>query len=118
MAYYIFKRFSEVDPAKAHAKLTHQRLATPPNPKGAFADADQRTLHDSIVINVSRLLGGAPTRGGEEDREVEQALRHLWGITADEGAYINRECYDLPDSQVIRDLFPDGRPRPQTIVVS
>lgn len=118
MAYYVFKRFAEVDPAKAHAKLTHERLESLPIPTVDFSDSKQKDLHDRIVRNVQSLLTGAALLGGAEDRDIERSLRELWAITADDGAYVNQEFYDLPDSQIIRDLFPNGRPRPDLILVA
>ena len=112
MAYYVFKRFSEVDPAKAHAKLTHDRLEALPIPMVDFDDGAQRSAHDKVVDNVRALITGRAELGGAEDREIEQILRTFWGITGPEGAYINGEFYDLPESQATRDLFPNGRPRP------
>jgi hypothetical protein len=117
MAYYIFKRFSEVDPAKAHAKLTHERLGTLPIPKVDFSSAQQRDWRDNIDSAVKKLLAGSAMIGGAEDRLIEQSLRQLWGLSGEDGAYINREFADLPESQVIRDLFPEGVPRPDLVVV-
>lgn len=116
MAYYIFKRFAEVDPDRAHAKLTHARLEALPIPKIDFLDDRQRILHDEIVALVDAMLAGAPL-GGLEDLDIEQKLRELWGLSAEEGEYINGEFYSVPTSQVIRDLFPDGPPRPKGVVV-
>ncbi|HUY89205.1 MAG TPA: N-6 DNA methylase [Pirellulales bacterium] len=112
MAYLVFKRFSEVDPAKAHAKVTHERLASLPIPAVDFQRASERRAHDIIVANVRSLLTGEAKLGGEEDREIEYRLRRLWGLSASDGAYVNGEFFDLPDGQAIRDLFPDGRPKP------
>jgi hypothetical protein len=112
MAYLVFKRFGEVDPAKAHAKLTHARLADLPIPRVEFTDRAQKIAHDQVVKNVRSLLTGTAMLAGVEDREIEQILRGLWGLSAEDGAYINGEFFDLPDSQAVRDLFPDGPPRP------
>ena len=112
MAYVVFKRFSEVDPAKAHAKLTHERLAELPIPRIDFDNPAQAQSHGKVVANVRKLLEGKAELGGEEDREIEQILRELWGLTSEDGAYINGEFHDLPDSQIIRELFPDGPPPP------
>jgi SAM-dependent methyltransferase len=109
MAYYVFKRFAEIDPAKSHAKLTHQRLSTLPIPKVDFTDRKQSVDHGKITENVRLLLGGRATLGGREDREIEMLLRDRWGIAPADGAYINGELFDVPESQVIRDLFPNGR---------
>ena len=42
---------------------------------------------------------------------IDTALRELWGISGDDGLYINLELAQLPAGQVIRDLFPDGAPK-------
>jgi hypothetical protein len=112
MAYYVFKRFAEVDPDKAHAKLTHERLAKLPIPMVNFADSGQAKLHAEIVDRVHELLTGNAILGGEEDRKIELALRLLWAIGPEDGAYINGEFYDLPDGQALRELFPNERPKP------
>jgi hypothetical protein len=110
LAYYVFKRFGEVDPARAHAKLTHTRLEALPMPLIDFSDPEQRTLHDEIAIRALRLLVGDAPIGGSDDREAELMLRQLWGLSAEDGAYINGEFAGLPSSQAIADLFPDGVP--------
>jgi hypothetical protein len=118
MAYCVFKRFGEVDPAKAHAKLTHERLADLPIPSVDFRDPREKRVHAEIVAKVGKLLGGTESIGGAADREIESGLRLLWGISPADGAYINAELYDLPDGQAIRDLFPNGKPRPDVITSS
>ena len=111
MAYYVFKRFGEIDPAKAHAKLTHERLSTLPIPLVNFTDRVQQGAHDAVTANATALLAGTAPLGGAEDRAVELGLRQFWGLSPDDGAYINREFLDVPDSQVVRDLFPSGVPK-------
>ncbi|MDO8500761.1 MAG: N-6 DNA methylase [Gemmatimonadaceae bacterium] len=108
MAYYVFKRFSEVDPAKAHAKLTHRRLSELPIPKVDLSKPREKSLHETICEDVNSILERRAILGGVEDRRIELALRELWGLSGDDGAYINREFIDLPTSQVIQDLFPAG----------
>lgn len=111
MAYYIFKRFAEVDPAKAHAKLTHERLSGLPIPNLDFNNKNNKQIYDRIVENTQSLLDGRATIGGAEDLAIEADLRKLWGISANDGAYINGEFADLPQSQAIHDLFPNGLPK-------
>lgn len=118
MSYYIFKRFGEVDPAKAHAKLTHERLSGLPIPKVDLDNEDNKQVHDRIVANTQALLHGRATVGGAEDLAIEVDLRNLWGISATDGAYINGEFVDLPESQAIHDLFPNGRPKGQRVAVA
>ncbi len=111
MAYYVFKRFSEVDPARAHAKVTHKRLSTIPIPRVDFSDRAQRKLHDEVADAVTKLLVGEAQVGGSEDMGIDVALRQLWGLSPDDGLHINMELAQLPEGQVIRDLFPKGIPK-------
>jgi hypothetical protein len=116
IAFYIFKRFAEVDPAKAHAKLTHERLSGLPIPNVDFNNQNSKRAHDRIVENTRALLDGGASIGGSEDLEIEIDLRKLWGVSAPEGAYINSEFADLPQSQAIHDLFPNGVPKGRPVV--
>lgn len=106
MAYYVFKRFAEVDPARAHAKLTHDRLAALPIPRIDLGRPEHRRSHDGIVANVRKLLSGAALIGSAADWEIEMELRRLFGIGAEDGSYINEELKSVPESQAIRELFP------------
>lgn len=111
IAYYVFKRFGEIDPARAHAKVTHERLSKLPIPAVDFHDPSQRGFHDEIVRNVRKLLAGEAEVGGPEDMRIDIALRELWGLSADDGLFINLELAQLPAGQVIRELFPQGTPK-------
>jgi hypothetical protein len=111
IAYYIFKRFGEVDPARAHAKVTHDRLSRFPVPKVDFTNERQKELHDQVAADVKALLAGEAEVGGAEDMRIDLALRELWGLSADDGLYVNLELAQLPAGQVIRDLFPGGVPK-------
>ncbi len=111
ISYYVFKRFSEVDPARAHAKVTHERLSTLPVPMVDFSDVGQKKLHDEVVTDVRKLLAGEAEVGGREDMRIDIVLRELWGLSAEDGLYINLELAQLPAGQVIRDLFPAGVPK-------
>ena len=115
MTYYIFKRYGEIDPAKAHSKLTHDRLAHLPIPTLNMGNADDKATHDVIVENVRRLMNGSAKIGGPEDTSIELLLRRAWQIGPEDGAYINGQFYGLDNSQVVQDLFPDGPPKPQDI---
>jgi len=115
MTYYIFKRYGEVDPAKAHAKLTHERLSSLPIPKVDFTSRDNKQIFDRIVGNMRALSEAKAAIGQSEDLSIEVDLRYLWGISATDGAYINSEFADLPESQGVRDLFPNGVPKARMV---
>lgn len=111
MAYYIFKRFGEVDPARAHAKVTHERLSKFPIPKVDFDNPEQCELHDDIVASVTALLEREAQVGGPWDMQIDVALRKLWGLSPEDGMHILLELAEIPEGQVIRELYPDGVPK-------
>ena len=111
IAYYVFKRWSEVDPDKAHPKMTHTRLGQLPIPRLDFADRQHKGIHDQVVKAVLVLLSSTSPLDSVEDRTIEVLLRGLWGLAPDDGAYINGEFFDLPSGQVVKSLFPAGVPR-------
>lgn len=107
MNYVIMKRFAEIDPARAFAKLTHAKILRLPIPR--LEDAVRRQIAQSVCAEVRQLLQN-PKYGSEADLRIEMLLRQLWGITPDEGRYINGFFSGLPDGQAVRDLFPEGAP--------
>jgi hypothetical protein len=42
--------------------------------------------------------------------QIDVKLRELWGLKPDDGIYVTQELVDLPQGQVIRELFPNGIP--------
>jgi tRNA1(Val) A37 N6-methylase TrmN6 len=110
MAYYVFKRFSEVDPARAHAKLTHERLANLPIPRLDLRNERHAAMHRQVCVDVRSLLDRTSTLGGEADWRIESAVRDLYGLSARDGQYIDRELSLLPRSQAIEELFPERAP--------
>lgn len=107
MNFIIMKRFAEIDPARAFAKLTHAKILKLPIP--LLADEPSRQIARSIASEVKQLLK-SQKYGGAADLRIEMLLHQLWGITPDEGRYINGFFSLLPDGQAVRDLFPDGAP--------
>ena len=107
LAYYLLKRFGEVDPARAYVKVTHTRLANLPIP--VIRSNESLGIVEEIEKDV-RLLIQRQDHGGQLDHRIEQHLRQLWGLEPEEGAYINSSFSILPQSQPVRDLFPDGPP--------
>jgi hypothetical protein len=110
MAYYLFKRYGQVDPARGHAHVTHKRLEDLPVPRVDFADAGQRERHDEIVRLAELLLGEQAKTGGADDLRIELLLRELWGLSGEDGQHINLELAQLPKSQALQELFPSGLP--------
>jgi hypothetical protein len=107
MAYYVVKRFCEGDPAKAHVKVTHDRLAKLPIARVDFSDARSKSLHDSICNSVSLILEGQSGPKGVEDHKIERSLRELWGLDPGHGVRINEQLHLLPASRLLEEMF-DG----------
>lgn len=107
MNYYHMKTTGEVDPARAFAKVTHNRLSTFPIPV-LDSRAKSRAAQE-ISERVERMLQGSGY-GGEDDWVIETLLRQLWNITGDEGRFVNGFFSVIPDGQARRDLFPAGPP--------
>jgi len=112
MHYVLVKKFQEVDPARAHAKVTHARLEDLPIPVVDFSDPIAKAFHDGIVSSVARLLSSSSPNGSPADLEVEANLRALYGITPLGGAYINGELGKLPEGAAKHELFPAAVPIP------
>lgn len=106
MAYVVFKKFSEVDAARAFAKVTHARLQALPVPKVDFQNARHAELHASICSNVAALLSGDEPIGRRRDLEIEQDLRELWAVTPEDGMAINMELAVLPATKALQELAP------------
>ena len=111
MAYYLFKRYGQVDPARGHAHVTHKRLEALPIPRVDFTNASQRDGHDEIVQLAEVLLKEEAQIGGVEDLRIELLLRELWGVSGEDGQHINLELAQVPEGQVLRELFPGGLPK-------
>ena len=107
MNFIVMKRFAEIDPARAFAKLTHARIALLPIP--ALSREEDKAVARDIATLAQQMLSGQQL-GSQRDYQIETLLRGLWGITPDEGRYINGFFSSLPDGQAVRDLFPEGAP--------
>ena len=97
MHYVIVKKFQEVDPARAYAKVTHARLEDLPIPRVDFSDSAAKTLHDRISDRVRRLIASTSPNGSPADLDIETDLRKLYGVTPIGGAYINGALGKLPE---------------------
>jgi hypothetical protein len=111
MTYYLFKRYGQVDPSRGHAHVTHKRLEALPIPRVDFKEAAARSRHDEIVELAEQLLAGDAEVGGPEDMRIELLLRELWEVTGEDGLHINLELAQVPEGQILRELFPGGLPK-------
>ena len=106
MNFIVMKRFGEIDPARAFAKLTHARIQALPIPR-----LNNSTLGISVEIGglVRHMLTNQQL-GSATDHTIEFPLCRLWGIVPGGGRYVNGFFSNLPDGRAVRDLFPDGAP--------
>jgi TaqI-like C-terminal specificity domain len=107
MNYFVLKRFAEADPARAFAKVTHQRLADLPIP--AVLSPSDKNIVSTVTGHVRNILN-SQRLGGVDDMNIEVELRRMWGMSPDEGAYVNGVFAQIPTGQLVRDLFPGGAP--------
>ncbi len=112
--YYLFKRFGEIDSARAHVKVTHERLADMPMP---LLDAPQkRAIAKDIAERVHAIRD---TRSVDErypiDLEIEERVASLFALTPAERAYINGQFGLVHENETVRALFPHGTPEPRPL---
>lgn len=107
MNFVHMKTSGEIDPSRAFAKITHDRLSSFPIPK---IDSPPKLKIAQEITNLVTSMLAMPELGGSTDWQIETQLRELWGISGDEGRYINGFFSVVPDGQARRDLFPDGPP--------
>ena len=74
MNFIVMKRFGEVDPARAFAKLTHARIETLPIAK--LDDVEDTAVAREIATLV-RLLLTEDNLSREVDQKIELLLRRL-----------------------------------------
>jgi len=108
MHYYLFKRFGEIDSARAHVKVTHERLADFPIP---LLDTPERVKLAAEINGKVNAMLAAP--GNEAlDREIEDRVAMLFELRAKERAYINGQFGLVHSNETIDALFPHGPPAP------
>jgi hypothetical protein len=109
MNYIILKSFGEIDPARAFAKLTHERMESLPIAKAENLSNAERSRLTKLV----RAMLSAERNGGPEDFEIEHLVGRAWGLSSAAIAYVNSTFALVPEDQMVQSLFPDGPPKPQ-----
>jgi N-6 DNA Methylase len=74
MNFVVMKKFGEIDPARAFAKLTHARIGSLPIP---IVDDDAKRQMAAQIEQQVRMMLAAPDYGGSIDQTIEQCLRGL-----------------------------------------
>jgi type I restriction-modification system DNA methylase subunit len=111
MHYYLFKRYSEIDSARAHIKVTHTRLAAFPIP--VPSDAAQERLAAETADRVRQMMAEQNSEVRYRiDWEIEDRVASLFGLTASQRAYMNGQFGLVHENETIQALFPHGTPRP------
>jgi hypothetical protein len=106
-AYIVFKKFGEIDSARAFAKLTHARLENMPVPllsEAELAGAEVRRVK-SNVADLSRH--GAEARQ-DLDWRIERDAARLWGLGRQDVEHMIREFGKVHVNDYLRRLFPEG----------
>lgn len=109
IAYYVFKKFGEIDASQAFSKLTHIRLGGLPIPVASHEEPEWREKHDKIVGLVDSMLSGKPV-GDPIDWEIERIIQVLYGLEPSEIAYINSQLGLVAYHKAMKQMFPKGPP--------
>jgi len=116
MAYYVFKKFGEIDAAQAFSKLTHVRLAKLPIPvRHREQNSDWQSIHDQIVEYVDNMLNEGEL-GGSIDWQLERLIQGLYNLDSGDNAYIMSQLGLTAYHKSMREMFPHSPPpKPVTI---
>lgn len=115
LAYYVFKRFGEIDASQAFSKLTHVRLSAFPIPVKNWTEPSWKQKHDRIVKLVDDLLGSKPV-SENADWEIERTVQELYGLEPNAVAYIYGQLGLVAYHQAMKQMFPNGPPpKPQLV---
>jgi hypothetical protein len=111
LQYYRYKRFGEVDSARAHVKVTHERLADMPIPK--LTTSEDRDLAFEIGERVVAMREAITADARYLiDREIEDRVASLFRLRPPERAYMNGQFGLVHENETIKVLFPYGPPTP------
>jgi hypothetical protein len=105
LAFFVSKKFGEVDPDRAHAKLTITRIKQLPIPKVDFSNQDEKDYHDEICDLVDKMLKSGSV-GSRIDFKIDNLIRELWGLSNEDAKHIHSELKALPKSQPLKELYP------------
>jgi len=109
LAYYVFKKFGEIDASQAFSKLTHVRLGGLPIPVAGYEKPDWKEKHDKIVELVGDMLSGKPI-GSPTDWEIERIIQDLYDLEPSEIAHINSQLGLVAYHRAMKQMFPKGPP--------
>jgi len=108
-AYYVFKKFGEIDASQAFSKLTHVRLGRLPIPTGSYGTDEWQKKHDEVVGLVDELIADRQL-GGPIDWGIERIIQDLYGLKSSEVAHINSQLGLVAYHKAMREMFPKGPP--------
>lgn len=108
-AYYVFKKFGEIDASQAFSKLTHVRLGKLPIPVSDHKEKKWQEKQNELVEVVDEML---LTReiGGKEDWKIERIVQELYGLEPSEVAHITSQLGLVGYHKAMKEMFPKGPP--------
>ena len=108
-AYYVFKKFGEIDASQAFSKLTHVRLGNLPIPISKHKDSKWQRKHDELVELVDEMSTEGEI-GGSIDWKIERIVQELYRLDPSKAAYINRQLGLVAYHKAMQEMFPKGSP--------
>jgi type I restriction-modification system DNA methylase subunit len=114
-AYYVFKKFGEIDASQAFSKLTHVRLGKLPIPASDYKKHEWQGKHNHIIKLVDKMLSDGQV-GGSADWEIERIVQELYGLEPSQVAYINSQLGLVAYHKAMQEMFPKGPlPKPRVL---
>lgn len=109
LAYYVFKKFGEIDASQAFSKLTHVRLGGLPIPIANYREEGWKEKHARIVELVEEMLSSG-SAVDSVDWEIERIVQQLYDLKPPDAAYIYSQLALVAYHQAMKQMFPSGRP--------
>lgn len=115
LAYYVFKKFGEIDASQAFSKLTHARLGGLPIPVANYREEGWKEKHARIVELVEEMLSSG-SAAYSVDWEIERIVQQLYGLNPSDAAYISSQLGLVAYHQAMKQMFPSGPPpKPKSV---
>jgi type I restriction-modification system DNA methylase subunit len=108
-AYYVFKKFGEIDASQAFSKLTHVRLGKLPIPASDHNNKEWQKKQDELVKLVDEMLIGGEI-GSTEDWKIERFVQELYELEHSEVAHIMGQLGLVGYHKAMKEMFPKGPP--------
>lgn len=114
-AYFVFKRFGEIDASQAFSKLTHKRMELLPIPVKEHESDIWKNQHDKLVELYDELVK-SDGQNVKIDKKIENIVAELYCLSINEKGYIFGQFGLVAYHKAMQEMFPFGvPPKPKMI---